>query len=323
MNENAESAIKLIENLNERAKELKCLYSVDDALTDFESPLDRVFEKILDIIPPGWQYPRICFAKIRIGDDEFKLKDSYEICAKQSAEVFVDDEKAGEIEVLYIDPRRMRPPAEILGECAFLREETQLLKAIAGRIGNYLFNRKLKETFGELTRSRKIFEAIKEKEKKLLKILQNADDEAIERYLSKPSKEIRTPEELESILDANSNKHWKWRYEMAERIAQKLDKERFGVKNLYIFGSAKNAVSGPCSDIDLLAHVDGDERKLSEFLAWTEGWSHCLGEMNYIKTGCETGGLIDLHIITDEDIENKTSYAIKIDAASDGARKLA
>jgi hypothetical protein len=44
--------------------------------------------------------------------------------------------------------------------------------------------------------------------------------------------------------------------------------------------------------------------------------------MNYIRTGERTGGLLDVHIITDEDIAKRTSYAVKIGAVTDAARLL-
>ena len=44
--------------------------------------------------------------------------------------------------------------------------------------------------------------------------------------------------------------------------------------------------------------------------------------MNYLKTGYESTNLLDVHIITDKDIENKTSYAVKIGAVTDSAREL-
>ena len=44
--------------------------------------------------------------------------------------------------------------------------------------------------------------------------------------------------------------------------------------------------------------------------------------MNYLRTGYRADGLLDVHYVTDEDIENQTSYAVKIDAVTDAARKL-
>jgi hypothetical protein len=45
--------------------------------------------------------------------------------------------------------------------------------------------------------------------------------------------------------------------------------------------------------------------------------------MNFLRTGYKTDGLLDVHLVTDEDIENHTSYASKIGAVTDPARALA
>jgi hypothetical protein len=44
--------------------------------------------------------------------------------------------------------------------------------------------------------------------------------------------------------------------------------------------------------------------------------------MNYLKTGYTSKGLLDVHIVTNEDIAKRTSYAIKIGAITDPAQPL-
>jgi predicted nucleotidyltransferase len=109
---------------------------------------------------------------------------------------------------------------------------------------------------------------------------------------------------------------------MAERIGREVDPERFGVRALYVFGSTKNATAGPGSDIDLLVHFVGDDRQRECLTLWLDGWSQCLSEINYLRTGYRTEGLLDLHVVTDEDIAAGTSYAVKIGAVTDPARPL-
>jgi hypothetical protein len=58
-------------------------------------------------------------------------------------------------------------------------------------------------------------------------------------------------------------------------------------------------------------------------MRWLEGWSLCLDEVNYLRTGYRSGGLLDFHFVTDEDLLNRTSYAVKINAVTDAARPLA
>ena len=111
---------------------------------------------------------------------------------------------------------------------------------------------------------------------------------------------------------------------MAQRIAAQLDADKFGVRAFYLIGSTKkNATAGPASDIDLLLHFHGSDQQRADLLLWLEGWSRCLGELNFLRTGYGTDGLLDVHLITDTDVAAaRTSYAVKIDAVTDPARKL-
>jgi len=84
----------------------------------------------------------------------------------------------------------------------------------------------------------------------------------------------------------------------------------------------KNGTAGPKSDIDLLIHFQGSETQKKEMLAWLNGWSLSLSEINFSMTGLETNGILDVHIVTDEDIRQKNSYAIKIGALTDAAIPL-
>jgi hypothetical protein len=157
---------------------------------------------------------------------------------------------------------------------------------------------------------------------RVLRILMNADvDEAVgflvdPRLEPTPSSLSRTPDQT------RPENQWAWRLEMAEYIASMLDARHFGVQAMYVIGSTKNATAGPQSDIDLLVHFRGAPTQRQALMTWMEGWSLCLDRLNYLKTGYQSSGILDIHIVTDEDIANKTSYAIKIDAATDAARPL-
>ena len=86
--------------------------------------------------------------------------------------------------------------------------------------------------------------------------------------------------------------------------------------------SVKNAFAGPGSDIDLLIHDEGAGSKREQLALWLDGWSRSLAEMNYLRTGYKCDGLLDVHYVTDTDIEQQTSFAVKIDAVTDPARPL-
>jgi len=118
------------------------------------------------------------------------------------------------------------------------------------------------------------------------------------------------------------SKAWRWRHYMAERVAASLDSQRFGVESVYLFGSTNDGTAGLGSDIDLIIHFEGSEQQKLELIHWLEGWSLCLDELNFLKTGYRMNGLLDIHIITNDDINRKTCFAIKISLATDPAYRL-
>jgi predicted nucleotidyltransferase len=130
-------------------------------------------------------------------------------------------------------------------------------------------------------------------------------------------------EEKELVKRETSDRHWRWRLNSVERIAAHLDPKRFGVEGLYIFGSTKDGTAGPRSDIDLIIHFRGSEAQKRDLLTWLEGWSLSLAQANYHNTGYQIKEILDIHFVSDEDIEKRTSYAVKIGAVTDAARPLA
>ena len=55
---------------------------------------------------------------------------------------------------------------------------------------------------------------------------------------------------------------------------------------------------------------------------WLEGWSLCLDEMYFLRTGLRSGGLLDVHLLTDEDIAARSSYAVEIGNVTNAAWQL-
>ena len=118
------------------------------------------------------------------------------------------------------------------------------------------------------------------------------------------------------------DRYWRWRLYMAQRIAEKMDSELMGIKAAYVIGSTNSGSAGPGSDIDLIIHFSGNDEQKQQLQLWLEGWSQALAEMNYLKTGYASDGLLDIHIVTDQDIANKTSFAVKIGSITDPALPL-
>ncbi len=158
----------------------------------------------------------------------------------------------------------------------------------------------------------------------VLRVLMNADlDEAVGMLCQPPTQATGAAGTKARVAEPPTDDHWMWRMRMAEAVAAHLDPVRYGVKGAYVFGSTKNASAGPGSDIDLLVHIAGDDRQRLELATWLAGWSQALAEVNFLRTGYRSAGLLDVQFVTDRDIEERSSYASKIGAVTDAARPLA
>ena len=176
--------------------------------------------------------------------------------------------------------------------------------------------------YSDLSETIRVIDIKKATDGHILKILLNADlDQAMACFSDPgivPDKvPVASVEKIKQPIQ-----YWLWRKQMAERIARDVDHRRLGVKAMYLFGSVKNAIAGPASDIDLIIHFNGSPQNRTDLLNWLDGWSKCLGEVNFLKTGYKTDGLLDVHIVTDKDIANRSSFAVKIGAVTDAAYEL-
>ena len=125
------------------------------------------------------------------------------------------------------------------------------------------------------------------------------------------------------FYDIRDEDHGQGRLQMAEHIAAIIDANRFGVKGLYVIGSTKNSTAQAGSDIDLLVHFTGSKKQKHELDLWFEGWSLCLDEMNYQRTGFKAGGLLDIHYLSSKTEIDEDQIANKFGIISrDGIKKL-
>jgi len=176
--------------------------------------------------------------------------------------------------------------------------------------------------FSRLANSLRVIDVAKETNGHILRVLMNADlDEAVA-FLAPPQKETDRGQAEVTTGGRAGEEHSRWRYRMAQRIADQLDSAKFGVKAFYVIGSTKNATAGAQSDIDLLIHFEGTEEQRKDLALWLEGWSRCLAEVNFIRTGYRCDNLLDVHLISDADIAERSPYAVKIGAVTDAAREL-
>ena len=133
----------IINDLNERTKELNCVYSVDEVLKDINSDLEVVFLKLIDIIPSGWRYSEICRIEITCENIVYASDGLIKTDLKQVAKIQLEDKLIGEIQLYYIKPIK-------LDKGIFLPEEQRLLNMIAKKISDFILYKKLRDTIQSL-----------------------------------------------------------------------------------------------------------------------------------------------------------------------------
>ena len=149
-------------------------------------------------------------------------------------------------------------------------------------------------------------------------------------------KVIKTQDLLEDgtlsiIMDGETNQalaflkpldHWRWRMQKVEEISEKLDPGLYGIEAMYLIGSTKTGEAGPASDIDLLIQLKGTEEQKEKLLEYFEKLDKKLVRENKERTGIDTQSLLDIHIITEEDIKKRTSWATHITSPYLSVKKI-
>jgi len=117
------------EALRERMKELRCLYSVTEIIEKSDTT-EEILQKTADIMPSGLNYPEIACVRITREDQEFKTENFQETEWKISTDIIVGDKTIGVMEVRYLEEMPDRD------EGPFLKEERELISAVAERLGS-------------------------------------------------------------------------------------------------------------------------------------------------------------------------------------------
>jgi two-component system CheB/CheR fusion protein len=170
-----ERASQIAEALRERIKELRCLYSVADVLVQNDDA-DQVLRAIVELLPPGWFHPDLACARITLPAGEFRTSNFQDTPWAMSASIVAQGQPVGAVEVRYL---QQTPPR---GEGPFLKEERDLINAIAQRLGAFVERKQTEQ-------------ALKESEKRAqvaAEALRNVDRRKSQ-FLATLSHELRNP----------------------------------------------------------------------------------------------------------------------------------
>ncbi len=198
--------------LDERVKELNCLYAISKLVETGGKSLDEILQGVVDLLPPSWQYPQITGARLTFQDREFKTENYRAPISRQTVGILAHGERIGCLEVAYFEDA---PQSD---EGPFLKEERKLIDTIAGRLGRIVEYKQVEEALRE---SRENFLTFFETMDDIV-VVGDSDGRIIHTNSSASRKLGYTPDELNTmrLLDLNP----KVRRQEAERILSEMFK---------------------------------------------------------------------------------------------------
>ncbi|MBN2294273.1 MAG: PAS domain-containing protein [Pirellulales bacterium] len=131
---------KVAKDLTKRVEELNCLYGLSKLVETPGIKLEGIFQGMVDLIPNAWQFPEITCARLIFEGKQFTTDNFQETPWRQSADIEVQGERSGNVEVFY------KREVEEYDEGPFLKEERHLLDAITERLGKIINRMQSEET---------------------------------------------------------------------------------------------------------------------------------------------------------------------------------
>ena len=129
--------------LSERVRGLNYFYNFSKLVASKNTAPEKIYQGVVDLIPPAWQYPEITCAKLVINDHEFSTNNYKESKWQLKCDISINSTKAGYLIVGYL---HKKPEAE---EGPFLNEERYLLNLICERVGQAAKRKQIKDMLKE------------------------------------------------------------------------------------------------------------------------------------------------------------------------------
>jgi len=139
----AKSLDKLIDTLEDRVKELNCMFELEEVLSSPELSVQDTLQQIVNCLPSAFQFPDICHAKIVYRDQDFTTDNFVDSQWSIWEDITIQGRQIGG---LYVTYDKEKPEAEI---GPFLVEEQQLLNSAASRLAHHLMYQRLKMVFNK------------------------------------------------------------------------------------------------------------------------------------------------------------------------------
>ena len=129
-------SISVEEKLQERIKELSCLYQVSSALREFDDSYEATLKSILQILKNAWRFPELATVEIQCESYHLSSNPIPKKAYSQKSIIKISENEVGFIKVHY--------PASDLSKAHFLVEEQRLLDKIAYEVALFFERQNIK-----------------------------------------------------------------------------------------------------------------------------------------------------------------------------------
>ena len=136
----ADDSCPLTHELELRIRELHCLLGVSKLVEHSEGDLDAILQGTVELLPSSWGRPKTACARINLNSETYVTENFEATGSLQSVDLRVNGERAGNVEVRYLDDHLPQNPSP------FLPEEYELLHAVAERLGHVVERIRAQET---------------------------------------------------------------------------------------------------------------------------------------------------------------------------------
>lgn len=137
--EDPEAVLKqTIDQLTERNKALNCLFAISKIIEQQDLSLETTMQQIVETLPSAWHQPENTYARIVIDDQAFTTRDFAETAFGQTRNLISNGRTIGSLEVFYTSFETTDK------QNGFIKEEEDLLEAVAERLGKTIERRMAK-----------------------------------------------------------------------------------------------------------------------------------------------------------------------------------